>query len=132
VRGVLATLQRTFQNHFPVNQQSSTLPESLDGLIERVTFFNEENGYAITVHKSQGSEFPAVVIPLSTQHHLSLSRRKRKRVRTIHNAAGLCKCGIADCWNRAVDGMARSRVIGGIVSACASIICQHSLLTSPR
>lgn len=30
--------------------------------------------YAITIHKSQGSEFPAVVIPLSTQHYLLLQR----------------------------------------------------------
>jgi len=30
--------------------------------------------YAITIHKSQGSEFPAVVIPLATQHFLLLQR----------------------------------------------------------
>ncbi|NLL61869.1 MAG: ATP-dependent RecD-like DNA helicase [Candidatus Atribacteria bacterium] len=30
--------------------------------------------YAITVHKSQGSEYPAVVIPLLTQHFLLLQR----------------------------------------------------------
>src|SRR5207249_59595 len=30
--------------------------------------------YAITIHKSQGSEFPAVVIPLGTQHYLMLQR----------------------------------------------------------
>ncbi len=28
--------------------------------------------YAITIHKSQGSEFPAVVIPLATQHYMLL------------------------------------------------------------
>ncbi len=31
--------------------------------------------YAITVHKSQGSEFPIVVIPLSTQHYIMLNRQ---------------------------------------------------------
>jgi len=31
-------------------------------------------GFAITVHKSQGSEFPCVVIPVSTQHFLLLQR----------------------------------------------------------
>jgi len=31
-------------------------------------------GYAITIHKSQGSEFPAVVIPLATQHYMLLQR----------------------------------------------------------
>jgi exodeoxyribonuclease V alpha subunit len=30
--------------------------------------------YAITIHKSQGSEFPAVVIPLSSQHYVLLQR----------------------------------------------------------
>lgn len=30
--------------------------------------------YAITIHKSQGSEYPAVVIPLSTQHYMLLER----------------------------------------------------------
>jgi exodeoxyribonuclease V alpha subunit len=30
--------------------------------------------YAITIHKSQGSEFPVVVTPLATQHYLLLQR----------------------------------------------------------
>ncbi|MDD4933776.1 MAG: ATP-dependent RecD-like DNA helicase, partial [Methylacidiphilaceae bacterium] len=30
--------------------------------------------YAVTIHKSQGSEFPAVVIPLAMQHYLLLQR----------------------------------------------------------
>jgi len=40
--------------------------------------FNEMDevtlAYAITIHKSQGSEFPAVVIPLALQHYLLLQR----------------------------------------------------------
>jgi len=31
-------------------------------------------GYAITVHKSQGSEYPAVVLPITTQHAIMLQR----------------------------------------------------------
>jgi exodeoxyribonuclease V alpha subunit len=30
--------------------------------------------YAITIHKSQGSEFPVVVIPIATQHYMLLQR----------------------------------------------------------
>lgn len=30
--------------------------------------------WAITIHKSQGSEFPAVIIPVSTQHYVMLQR----------------------------------------------------------
>ena len=30
--------------------------------------------YAVTVHKAQGSEYPAVVFPLSTQHYMMLQR----------------------------------------------------------
>jgi exodeoxyribonuclease V alpha subunit len=33
-----------------------------------------EHAYAISVHKSQGSEFPAVVVPVMTQHYLMLQR----------------------------------------------------------
>lgn len=31
-------------------------------------------GYAVTVHKSQGSEYPCVVLPLHTQHYVMLAR----------------------------------------------------------
>ncbi len=30
--------------------------------------------YAVTIHKSQGSEYPAVVIPVLTQHYVMLQR----------------------------------------------------------
>jgi exodeoxyribonuclease V alpha subunit len=30
--------------------------------------------YAVSVHKAQGSEFPAVIIPVLTQHYLLLRR----------------------------------------------------------
>jgi exodeoxyribonuclease V alpha subunit len=45
---------------------------------EVVYDFNELDeitlAYAISIHKSQGSEFPAVVIPLATQHYMLLQR----------------------------------------------------------
>ncbi len=47
---------------------------------ERTVLYNTEEleeivpAYAISVHKSQGSEYPAVVIPLLTQHYVLLQR----------------------------------------------------------
>ena len=51
----------TFDGHQRVHYE----PGELDEL---------QLAYAITIHKSQGSEFPAVVIPLSSQHYIMLQR----------------------------------------------------------
>ncbi len=40
----------------------------------RVSFDGLVLAYATTIHKAQGSEYPAVVIPLSTQHYAMLAR----------------------------------------------------------
>jgi len=45
----------------------------------RVTYGADEleelvHAYAVSIHKSQGSEYPAVVIPLHTQHYVLLQR----------------------------------------------------------
>ena len=39
----------------------------IEGQVDRIA-------YAISVHKSQGSEYPAVVLPLLSQHYLLLQR----------------------------------------------------------
>ena len=49
------------------------------GFDEAVTYeFHELDelvpAYAISVHKAQGSEYPAVVMPVTTQHYLLLQR----------------------------------------------------------
>jgi exodeoxyribonuclease V alpha subunit len=45
-----------------------------DVIYERKGLENLTLGYAITVHKAQGSEYPAVVLPLTTQHAIMLQR----------------------------------------------------------
>ena len=49
----------------------------IDG--EEVTFFKDELdelqlAYATTIHKSQGSEYDTVIVPLTKQHRVSLQR----------------------------------------------------------
>ena len=57
--------------------------------------------YATTIHKAQGSEYPAVVIPLSTQHYTMLARqllytgmtRGKRLVVLVGQRAGIGDCG---------------------------------------
>lgn len=59
--------------------------------------------YAATIHKSQGSEYPAVVIPVITQHYAMLQRnllytdtgvtRGKKLVVLAGQKEGGCHCG---------------------------------------
>jgi len=60
-----------------VDAEEGELTVSFDG--RPVTYgFGELDelalAYATTIHKAQGSEYPAVVIPLTTQHHAMLAR----------------------------------------------------------
>ena len=50
----LAVLGHKFQNQRAVQNASTTLPESLSGLIERVTFFDEDGGFGVLKVKAQG------------------------------------------------------------------------------
>src|SRR5512137_358509 len=60
--GALAMRQRSFQNRLPVNQPPKQFAESLSGLIERVTFFNEENGFAVLKVKVKGHRDQVTVV----------------------------------------------------------------------
>jgi exodeoxyribonuclease V alpha subunit len=60
-----------------IDMEEGELVADFDG--RKITYgFGESDelvlAYATTVHKSQGSEYPAVVIPLSTQHYPMLRR----------------------------------------------------------
>lgn len=61
-----------------INRILQTLTILKDGSREVLYDFSEADelvhAYAVSVHKSQGSEFPAVVIPVITQHYVMLQR----------------------------------------------------------
>ena len=60
-----------------VDPEAQELVLDFDGRLVNYDFGELDEvvpAYAITIHKAQGSEYPAVVIPLSTQHYPMLRR----------------------------------------------------------
>lgn len=60
-----------------IDPEAGTLAASFGGLeieFERVEIADLAPAFAISIHKSQGSEFPVVVIPLLKQHFMLLQR----------------------------------------------------------
>ena len=60
-----------------IDADEGTLTVEFDGRAVEYGFGELDElvlAYATTIHKSQGSEYPAVVIPLMTQHYLMLAR----------------------------------------------------------
>jgi exodeoxyribonuclease V alpha subunit len=83
-----------------VDTQNDRLTADFDGKIkvfERADLHQIELAYAISIHKSQGSEYPAVVIPVHTQHFIMLYRnliytavtRAKKLAVLVGNTRGL-------------------------------------------
>ena len=88
--------------------------------------------YAATVHKSQGSEYPAVVIPVLTQHYAMLQRnllytgvtrgkrlvvlvgQKKALAIAVHNVSGRRRWSELDEWlGTETDDIASPRAKGG-------------------
>lgn len=60
-----------------VDKKEETLTVNYDGRIVPYDFAELDEltlAYAISIHKSQGSEYPAVIIPVTTQHYVMLQR----------------------------------------------------------
>jgi exodeoxyribonuclease V alpha subunit len=60
-----------------VDSEAGDLTASFDGRCLTYGFGELDMlvpAYAVTIHKSQGSEYPAVVIPVMTQHYAMLQR----------------------------------------------------------
>ena len=52
-------------------------PESLSGLIERVTFFNEENGFAVLKVKVKGHRDEVSVVGEEAHFHLLVTSMRK-------------------------------------------------------
>lgn len=60
-----------------LNVEQQTLTVSIDGAPVVYDFLESDelvHAYAISVHKSQGAEYPCVVMPVVTQHYMMLQR----------------------------------------------------------
>ncbi len=60
-----------------IDSEDSQLTVDFDGRLVTYDFNNLEElvlAYACSIHKSQGSEYPCVVLPLHTQHYVMLQR----------------------------------------------------------
>jgi len=72
---------------------------------ERNAAYGLDLAYAITIHKSQGSEYPAIIIPITSSHHYMLGRnliytaitRGKKSVTIVGNELAFSK-GIDAIW----------------------------------
>ena len=58
----------------PENQKVKILFNQKEAIYEYSEIDELTLAYAISVHKSQGSEYPAVILPLLTQHYIMLQR----------------------------------------------------------
>lgn len=61
-----------------IRRDKETITVNFDGRQVELGFDNLDSlmpAYAVTIHKSQGSEFPAVVIPIMSQHYIMLRRK---------------------------------------------------------
>ncbi len=121
--GDMGTVEQAHPGSLAVRFDEGLIPylrEDLDDL---------ELAYAITVHKSQGSEYPAVVLVLHSSHSIML---RRNLAYTAITRARRFFCGIGDAqaWSRAVRaqrGDARHTRLGVVLRR------EHQVLaTDPR
>jgi exodeoxyribonuclease V alpha subunit len=86
--------------------------------------------YAVSIHKSQGSEFPAVIVPLLTEHHVML--RRNLLYTAVTRARSLCVVvGDPRAIDRAVRTVDASRRHTGLRGRLLAALADPELLQRP-
>jgi exodeoxyribonuclease V alpha subunit len=117
-----------------VEAKSERLLVEIDG----VTVMYERNhlaalqlAYAVTIHKSQGSEFPAVIIPLLTEHWVML--RRNLLYTAVTRAKRLCLLvgdpkAIAQAVRRSDAAMRHTGLSGRLVAALREALGESEII----
>ena len=80
-----------------------------------------ELAYAITIHKSQGSEYPAVVIPVHSGPRMLMTRNL---IYTAVTRARICVClvGLPEMFQQMVDNELEQRRYTGLCTRIREIM----------
>ena len=80
-----------------------------------------ELAYAITIHKSQGSEYPAVVIPVYSRYRMLMTRNL---IYTAVTRARSCVClvGIPQVFQQMVDNAMEQKRYSGLKARIEELI----------
>jgi exodeoxyribonuclease V alpha subunit len=102
-------LQRRHRYIDDVDPNAGEIVASFDG--RSVTYgFSELDklvpAYAATIHKSQGSEYPAVVIPVLTQHYATLQRNLLYTEKAV--AIAVCNASGRRRWSKLRERLGKS------------------------
>src|SRR5262249_9738862 len=86
--------------------------------------------YACTIHKSQGSEYPAVIVPLHTQHFIMLQRNllytgitRGKRLVIVIGSRRALERAVRQADSRERCSLLRGRLPGRISSTNLEDVC---------
>jgi exodeoxyribonuclease V alpha subunit len=86
--------------------------------------------YAVSIHKSQGSEFPAVIVPLLAEHHVML--RRNLLYTAVTRARSLCVLvGDPRAIDRAVRQVDAARRHTGLCGRLLQALADPELLAEP-
>lgn len=116
-----------------IDPAEEAIEVSIDGA--RLRYAGKELGalqlaYAVSIHKSQGSEFPAVIVPLLTEHHVML--RRNLLYTAVTRARSLCVLvGDPRAIDRAIRVVDGARRHTGLRGRLLAALADPELLSRP-